>query len=254
MCKEIWVHRSQISAIFLNQWQSLSTGTGLGAFWNYVVPIVPIGTYVLLSTFKILPQFGDLDPIVAISYGVTVWFLLTGAMQVPISTVASKRTEALKTSFPLVCSITASFGQLVFDTLVRFAFCLVAVVFLQVPLSPNSALVPLLLLPGLLLASSLGLLLSILNAIYADVSRLVAIAVQYGMFLSGVIFPIKNIPLLESINTFNPFYYFIKSTRELALTGKLDTTPSLWGWTLVALLVSPFLIRTFYVMEERIRD
>lgn len=247
-------NRSQISSLFMAQWRSISRGAGLGWLWNYLLPIIPLSVYVLLAKVKVLPSFQGLDPAAAITLNVTLWFLLTGFVQVPISTVSTKRGESLKTSFPLICSTAAAYAQLVFDTMIRLICTMIVCLLGAASVGIEALAVPILLLPALFLFGSVGLLLSVLNAIYVDVSRVVGIVLQYGVFLSGVIFPVDGIAVLHEINRFNPFAVFIDASRSLVFSGELVVSNELVGFTALSLVLLPIASKVFYVMEERIRD
>ena len=98
-----------------------------------------------------------------------------------------------------------------------------------------------------------GLLLSILNVVTKDVSRLVNIALQYGIFISGVIFPVENINFLATLNAFNPFAQFIELSRSMAFLGEFGDLKT-YAWMSVAGVIQFIIgLRIFYIMEYRIR-
>ncbi len=250
---QVWNHRSQTVALFTSQWRGLVAGTGLGVIWNYLLPLVPLSVYALLAQVRVFPAFEGVEPLAAITFGVTLWFLFAGMVQVPLNTVATKRSESLKTSFPLICSIASSYAQLLFDSAIR-ALCVAAVLLaLGTQIHIEALLLPLVLLPAFLLFSAFGLLLSVLNTIYRDVGRVTGIALQYGLFLSGVIFPLDRLPTLEQLNAWNPFALFIDVARDLFFLGELDLI-RLAVPALASIVLVPLSTRLFYVMEERIKD
>ncbi len=159
----------------------------------------------------------------------------------------------MKTAFPLSASIMSGFAKLLFDTLIRSLFVmLVMVTTLSIP-EWQFVLMPLVLIPAMLLFIGSGLLLGVLNVIYKDVSRVVSIALQYGIFVSGVIFPLNSIGFLSVANKYNPFAVFIDASRSIVFQGSITNLTNFALMSLFALATFLLAVRVFYVMEHRIR-
>jgi ABC-type polysaccharide/polyol phosphate export permease len=250
---EIWHFRSHIRIVFKEQFRAAYSGTGLGLFWNYALPLVPLTVYWFLSKLRVFPDFDGVDSAVYLTFGVTIWFLLAGCVQTPIQVVQSRNKEAMKTTFPLSASIVSGFARLLFDTLVRLVLVIVVVAVTQSWPTWLGLLLPFVLLPGLLLFMGAGLLLGILNVIYNDVSRVVNIALQYGIFVSGVIFPLPAIGLLKEISLYNPFFVFIESSRSIVFLGGVEHVNAYIAMSVAALAVFISAARLFYIMEYRVR-
>lgn len=254
MVAEIWRFRSHISVVFWNEFRGAYRGTKLGVLWNIILPLVPISVYILLVNLRIFPQYEGLSPAVYIGFNVTVWMLLTGMITRPMQVVKLRTQEAMKTSIPLTAAISSSFAQLTFDTLVRL--CLIAGLVLWFGPVPkvNAPFLILALFSGMGFCLALGLILSIFNMIYPDVDRLTNIILQYGIFMSGVIFPVSTMGPLAVLETINPFNVFIKSTRDYAFFGVHSDLNTLLIWAGAGLVLSLIAARFFYVMEHRIRE
>lgn len=253
LLSEIWRSRNHIRIIFKENFRTSYAGTGLGALWNYILPLVPLTIYWFLARFRAFPSFQGVDGAVFVTYGVTLWFVFAGFIQVPIQVVQSRQKDSMKTAFPLIAAIMAGFANLIFETSVRLA--LVAIVSLATQSWPNwkIAFLPLALAPAFSLFGGLGLLLSLLNVIYKDVSRVTTIILQYGIFVSGVLFPLTGIGLLSFLNQFNPFYVFIEASRILAFQGGFLLTPSYILMSFASLFIFVKSLRMFYIMEYKIR-
>ncbi|WP_340691631.1 ABC transporter permease, partial [Hyphomonas sp.] len=125
-------------------------------------------------------------------------------------------------------------------------------VFAQWPKTDLLLLVPVL-LSGMMLCFSLGLMLAIFNVIIPDVERVVTIMLQYGVFMSGVIFPLGRLGPLKVLESFNPFNVYIQALRDDVFFGQITNHAAVWSWAGVALLLFLVSMRFFYVMERRIR-
>ncbi len=250
---EIWRFRSHIRIVFRGQFRAAYYGTGLGIFWNYALPLVPLTVYWFLSRLRVFPNFEGVDGATFITFGVTLWFLFTGCIQTPIQVIQSRNNEAMKTAFPLSASIVSGFAKLLFDTLIRLILVTIVIVITQSWPTWQALLLPLVVLPAFLLFIGAGLLLGILNVIYKDVSRVVNIVLQYGIFISGVIFPLYNTGLLTTLNLYNPFAVFIDASRSIVFQGTLDNSNGYLAMSAIALFVFVLAVRLFYIMEYRVR-
>lgn len=254
LAREIVQYRSHISMMFAGDFRNSYRGTVLGVVWNFILPVVPISVYILLVNLKVFPQYEGLQPSVYIGFNVTMWMLFTGMITRPMQVVKSRNQETMKTAMPMSVAITSSFAQLCFDTMVRLG--LVAVLVVCFAQWPHMNLLPFLfaLLSGLMFCLSIGLTFAILNVIYPDIDRVTMIFLQYGLFLSGVIFPVSTLGPLSVLENLNPFNVFIRSTRDYLFFG-VDPTPQfVCTWAAVTLIMFLISLRFFYIMEHRIRE
>ena len=253
LINEIWIFRSHIKIIFMGRFRAAYSGTGLGIFWNYALPLIPLTVYWFLSTIRVFPNFEGVSGATYITFGVTLWFLLAGCVQVPIKVISSRNNESMKTNFPLSTSIVSEFAQLIFDSIIRVFLVLIIIFYTESWPFMQTFILPLILLPALLLFTGIGLLLGILNVIFNDISRIVTIMLQYGIFVSGVIFPLNNTGVLSIFNTYNPFAIFIDASRSIVFQGNIDNLNSYIMASIFAVVVFIFAIRSFYIMEYRLR-
>ena len=253
LMSEVWNFRSHIHVVFKEQFRAAYIGTGLGLFWNYALPLVPLTVYWFLSKLRVFPNFDGVDGATFITFGVTLWFLFAGCVQTPIQVVQSRNKESMKTAFPLSASIVSGFAQLLFDTTVRSILVILIIVVGQSWPAWSALLLPLLLLPALMLFVGLGLLLGMLNVIYKDVSRVVNIGLQYGIFISGVIFPFHHIEILSTLNVFNPFALYIDFSRSIVFQGEVTDLTNYFAMSFIALAIFLVAAKLFYIMEYRVR-
>jgi ABC-type polysaccharide/polyol phosphate export permease len=250
---EIWRFRFQAQTAFMRDFVTGYRGTIFGVFWNIALPLVPIGFYVILAVTRIVPQFEDVAGSVAIALNATLWFFFAGCVRIPIDVTHSRNAEAMRTSIPLSVSILAGFGGLVFDTLVRLVA--VAALILITGSLPD-LLAPLALVPialGAVFFLGLGLFLAILNIAAPDIKKITDSMLGYGIFISGVIFPLASMGPLVVLEFANPFAVFIEASRLLMFQGALTDWQPLAAWSTASIMVFLLGARLFYVMEKRIR-
>lgn len=251
---EIVRYRSHIKTLFGSDFRNAYRGTVLGLFWNIILPLVPVTVYMFLVLLKVFPQYDGIAPSVYIGFNITVWMLLTGVIQRPINIVKSQNRKAMKTSMPMSAAISSSFAQLCFDTLIRFILLVGLVIWAAQWPQLNLPMLMLALCSSLLFCLSLGLMLAIFNIIYPDVDRVVSIVLQYGLFLSGVIFPVTTLGPLSVLEHTNPFNVFIQAMRDYSFVGTMANTTPLWIWSGLSFIMIFVAVRFFYVMEHRIRE
>ena len=253
LINEIWNYRSHIRIIFKGRFRAAYSGTGLGIFWNYALPLVPLTVYWFLSVLRVFPNFEGVDGATFITFGVTLWFLFAGCIQIPMQVIQSRNKESMKTNFPLSASIVSEFARLLFDTMVRIILVSIIIVSTQSWPTAQGLMLPFMLLPALFLFTGIGVMLGILNVIYNDVSRVVNIILQYGIFVSGVIFPLYDIGILSAFNAINPFAVFIDASRSIVFQGVINNLQNYLIASGLAFIFFAVSIRIFFVMEYRVR-
>lgn len=253
LAREVFDYRSHISTIFRNDFRASYRGTALGVVWNFVLPILPITVYVLLVNLRVFPAREGIPASVYIGFNVTLWFLFTSLINQPIQVVRSRNIEVMKTAMPLSATIASSFARLTFDTLVRSAFVAFLIVMTGAAVKFTSIAFAPVIIGGAVFFLGVGFLLSILNAIFPDVDRIVTIVLQYGIFLSGVIFPLSSIGPLAFLEIVNPFAVFIHAARSVVFEGGLPNPVPFFTWSAVGAALLVVGARFFYVMEYRVR-
>jgi ABC-type polysaccharide/polyol phosphate export permease len=251
--KELMAFRPHIGTLFAKDFRAAYRGAALGVFWNFALPLLPISAYVLLAGLRVFPAREGIPAAIYISVGATMWFLMIGLIRQPITIVKSRTNEVMKTALPLSASIASSFAMLLFETGVRIGLVVVLIVAMRVwPALTAPLIIPVVLIAAIF-SLSLGVFLSILNAVSPDIERVVTIFLQYGIFLSGVIFPVSSLGPLDFLEVANPFAVFITAARDAAFGGGFSHPAALAGWSAAALVFAVISARFFYVMEYRIR-
>lgn len=246
-------HRWHIGQLFIRDFSNSYQLTRFGVIWNYILPIVPITVWVLLSGLRMFPSFDGVSSVVWVTMGVTLWFLFSGFLMVPISTVESKIREGTKSELPLVGFVIAGFAQLLFDTLVRVIATACVFAFFQGAPHLAALAAPLIVVAAFLFFSGIGMILAVFNLAYRDIVKVVGMVLQYGMLLSGIVFPITEVPILSDYVAFNPFFVFVDSIRTLFVKGTLAHPIALAAFSAAGVLIFALACRFFYVSEKRLK-
>ena len=159
----------------------------------------------------------------------------------------------MKTSLPLSVAISSSFAHLCFDGLVRLGLVVALVLVFRDWPNPNFLGLIFTLLVSLTFCLSAGLIFSIFNMAYSDTQRLVGIFLQYGLFLSGVIFPMSSMGRISILEVWNPFAVFVGASRDYLFVGSYAHPEALGVWGFISLVMFITGVRFFYTMEQRVR-
>jgi len=251
--EEMVRYKEQIWTVFRQNFRNSYYGTSMGVVWNFILPLVPVTVYLFLTKIRVFPTFDGVSGSTFLTFGVTIWYVLVGFVNLPINIVSSRSNEAMKTALPLSASIVSGFATLVFDTLVRLVLVIAIVIGTKSWPSMTSPALFLVFIPAFFLFFGSGLILSILNVVYKDISRVTTILLTYGLFVSGVIFPLGTSSIAVWNSRLNPFAVFVNACREIVFEGQFETYIPLVIWSVFGVFVFIIGARLFYVMEYRIR-
>jgi ABC-type polysaccharide/polyol phosphate export permease len=253
LARQIARRRYHINQLFIREFASAYQLTRFGVVWNYILPIVPISVWVLLSALRMFPSFEGVSSVVNVTMGVTLWYLFAGFLMTPITTVESRIREGAKSEMPLIGYVIAGFAQLLFDTLVRVAATAAVFAYFHGAPSIGGLAAPFVVAAGFIFFSGIGLILAVFNLAYRDIVKIVGVLLQYGMLLSGIVFPIDEIPVLSDLVAFNPFYVFVDSIRTLMTSGDMRHPIALAAFSFAGALLFIFACRFFHASERRLK-
>ena len=118
-------------------------------------------------------------------------------------------------------------------------------IYFQIPLNIGLLLWPVLVIPLILLALGLGMIFSSLNVKYRDIKYTIPFLIQFGLFVTPIIYPISILP--EKYKIFvalNPMTGIIEAFRSLVIPNKPVDIWLLLYSVIVSLLV--FLLGLVY--------
>jgi len=253
LVREVREYRSHIATIFRNDFVASYRGAALGVLWNIILPILPITVYVMLANLRVFPSRDGIPAAVYIGFNVTLWFVFISMIVQPIQMVRSRNTEIMKTAMPLSARIASSFARVAFDTLVRAVFVAILIAVTGAPFTQTAIAFFPVFFAGIVFFLGVGLFLSIFNAIYPDIDRFVTIILQYGIFMSGVIFPLSSISRLQFLDIYNPFAVFLHAARGVVFEHGIPHPTAFFTWTAIGVVFLIISARFFYVMEYRVR-
>lgn len=195
----------------------------LGVAWSVLNPLLMM--VVLTAVFSTFFRFDIENYPVYLILGNTLFAFITGASGSAMTSIMGsasliEKVKVEKIVFPL--------EKILFE-LINFSISLIAVaivmVFLQVQLTWNLLLLPVLLVYATIFSLGLGLLLSSLAVFFRDLIHIWGVVTTAWTYVTPLFYPVSILPeWMMTVELFNPMYYFVNYFREIALWG---STPGL---------------------------
>ncbi len=228
----------------------------LGIFWAFLAPLIMMLLFVWIKGKNILPIGDTAMPYAAFVFlGQMVWLIFAGGVTASASSMVAAGALLTKINFPREVLVLSAVGQTIFEFLIRIPLLVIIFVFVGFIPKLTILLVPFVLLPLLLLVIGLGFFVSLLNAMIRDVSSILGIVMNLGMFVTPVIYPPPTSwPMSFLINTVNPVSGFVTAARDLTTVGSM-TDPVIY---ISSVIISIFIFfigwRLFHLVEPKISE
>jgi len=208
--------------LFKRDFFSIYKQSLIGIFWAFIVPVVSVGTFIILNRSGIF-EFGEIEvpyPIYAI-LGMAFWQLFSTGLITASNSLVKAGSMLVKINFSKKSLVFSSVTQSLIPFIVQIL--LVFILFFVYDVFPNITifLFPLLMIPIFLLTLGLGFILSLFNSVVRDISTALSVLMTFLMFLTPVLYAKPKIGALAPLTKFNPLYYLVSIPRELILQGTM---------------------------------
>lgn len=235
----------QSAELFLNLTQRELKGkykrTVFGQLWSLANPLALMLVYTFVFSFIIRIQLPEGDPSGISSFplwlltGLLPWIFFSTVLMQSMGSLIANESLIRKVYFPRSVLIFSTVAAVATNWAAEMAVLLVALI--AVGAYASLLYVPLVLVFMLLLAifaTGVTLMLSIANVYFRDTEHLVGIALQLGMYLTPVVYPLSLVqeqsdkigPLIGNITvmdlyTLNPMERFLSIFRDLLYNNRL---------------------------------
>jgi lipopolysaccharide transport system permease protein len=219
--KEFWPYRE---LFFFLAWRDIKIRyrqTALGAIWAVLQPLLTALVFtVLFGRVAKVPSDGM--PYTLFSYTALVaWMYLSGALSSASGSLISNAELIRKVYFPRAIITGASVLAGLVDMSIGLVILTVMMVHYRIHPRLTLLLWPVVILELVVLALSISLILSALNVKYRDVKYAVPFAIQLGLFLSPVIYPVSMLPeRFRTLLALNPLTGIIDALRGSLAPGR----------------------------------
>jgi lipopolysaccharide transport system permease protein len=253
--KEIRDNRWLIFQLFKRDFTALYKQSLLGILWAFVIPIVAVGTFVLLNSSGVF-NVGDIAvpyPLYAV-LGIAFWQLFSAGLIASSNSLVLAGSMITKINVSKKSLVIASTGQALVSFVIQFGVAIVLMIGYMAKPSVFILAVPLLIIPILLMMLGLGFTLSLLNGVIRDIGNVLSVVMTFLLFLTPILYAKPSSGALATISSYNPLYYLVSVPRSLILTG----TTTEWGpfalASALSLVIFILCLCAFHLAETRIAE
>ena len=188
--REVWRYRDLVRHLVGQQLRMRYKESVLGLFWSMLTPLMQIVIYTVV--FKFILKSGVPNYSIVLFCALLPWNFFSQTVGDSCFSLLSQRTIVAKVRFPrLALPLSTVLANTVHFFLMLAVFLVVTSPILKPFITQNSTLalsaLPLLIILQIIHLVGLSALLSWLNALYQDVAYVVGIVLQFGFFLTPII-------------------------------------------------------------------
>lgn len=213
--QDLWRSRGLAWILFHRDLMAQYRQSYLGYLWIFAPVLTTVITWTFLTSQNIVQTFDTDIPYPAyVFFGTVIWTAFSSALTQPLASFTAGSAVFMKLKVAPEAFILAGFGKLAFDLLIRLLMLVLVCVLFKVSPAATAPLV----LVGVLLAMSLGGAIGVLMipvaSLYGDVSRIVSMAVAFGMYLTPVVYPVPSGGWSRTLFEWNPMTTVILASRD----------------------------------------
>ncbi len=226
-----------------------------GVAWAIVSPLIQVTvfTFIFGGIFRLSTGQTNYFPIVLV--GFTFWNFLSQCITSTLVALVTNTDLITKVKFPKIILVISAVGGRIPDLIVTFVFSLFLLLFLQPFFIPNLFWFAILFMTLILLAVGIGLILSVTNVYFRDITAVIPVFITVWLFLTPVVYPLSSVPANYMILArVNPVTGILEGMRNVLITNQPpDLLLTLTSIALsVGLLIFGFLY--FSKLEKNLAD
>ena len=236
--RDLWRYRE---LFYFLAWRDLLVRyrqTAIGVTWALLRPLLTMLVLVIFGRVAKLAVPGVPQPILVLS-AMLPWQFFSNSLGDSSNSLVTNANMISKIYFPRLIVPASSVMVSMVEFLISFAILVVLLLFYQYPITWHFLALPLLVVLSFLAALGPGLLTTALNVKYRDFRYVIPFIVQFGLYISPVVFSSSRVPaqwrLLYSLN---PIVGVIDGFRW-AICAK---EPFYWPGFLVSMVVIGFML------------
>lgn len=259
---EVWAFRPLVWNFAQRELKGKYKGSVLGWAWSLINPVATLITYTLVfsTIFRAVPpplgNGREGNYTLFLFTGLVVWTFFSNTVNGSMSSLVSVGPLLRKIYFPPFAPVAGGAVANGVQTLIEITILLLVMLVLG-NVSATMLLVPVLCVLLALFALGIGLVLSVWNVYYRDVSYLVGLALQVLFYATPIIYPPSLIPEqafglpLRRLLELNPVSQFVAAFRDVVYALQV---PSLLQMLSLTVISVGTLAVGWWVFHRRARD
>lgn len=252
--KELWDHRELFYYLTLRDIKIRYKQTIMGIAWVLLQPT--ISTLVFSVIFINIGQSNIMEvPYPAFAFsGFAIWIFFATAIAASSASFIGNPNLITKVYFPRIILPLSAIAANLLDLLLGLTSLAIVMIIYDVVPGWTIIFAPLFLLLPIVIATSIGIILSSINVRYRDVKYILPFALQLWLFVTPIFYSLEMIPENARWSwKLNPMTGAISGFRSTLFNSEFD-----WfaiGISIaIALFLSLFAMQIFYRMEDGFAD
>lgn len=209
----------------------------LGMLWLFLPPLATAGIWIFLNSQKVVAIRNT--PMAYAGFamcGTMLWTLFSESITKPILRYQGVMKMMTKLNFPREAIVLASLYDMLFSLALKLVILVPVLWMLGYP--PTWHFVPALFFAFTLILGglSIGIFLSPVGLLYGDIGKALPIVLQFAMYLTPVIYPMRSGGSLAILQGLNPVTPYLERARSLLGGYEFTMQNELWGWSAIIVL------------------
>ncbi len=219
--KEIIEHLNLITILAKRDLKVRYSQTFLGVFWAIVKPLSTL--FIFIFMFKKIANINQINGIpvqIIILSGIIFWNYFASSFTNVSNCITANTNLITKVYFPRMILAISTLSVALVDFLFSFVIYLIASIILNIPIGISVIALPFILLAIGLFSLGAGLLFAANSIKYRDIQHVGPLIVQYGFFITPVIFSIQSVHFEKYLGLYyaiNPLVGLIELGRFLLI-------------------------------------
>lgn len=240
MGRDLLASRELAWRLFVRDRNAQFRQSALGYFWAFIPPLVASLPFVLLNAQGVVAIQGTSIPYPAFAMiGTIIWQVFVDALTAPLKTVTASKTMLARINFPREAILLSGLGMVFFNFLIRLMLLVGVFIWFKLVPPPTAPLFLVGIMALILAGFVIGVLLTPLGLLYADVAQMIPIMTMFLMFLTPVLYPEPKQGLAGAISAWNPLTPLVLATRDWLTLG---TTSHVVGFVAVSMVAGALLL------------
>lgn len=198
MFKALWRYRHFVLSSVRNEYRARFARSAFGGLWAFLNPLAEVAIFALILGTVLSIRFEGIDSrfsfAIYLTSGILAWSLFANVVNRSLNVFIASGDLIKKVHFPKVVLPATVVGVAIIDNLLLALA--ISVVFALLGHLPGVYVfwLPVLMLITLSFALSIGLILGMLNVFMRDIGQIVPICLQFGFWLTPIVYPLSAIP------------------------------------------------------------
>jgi lipopolysaccharide transport system permease protein len=249
ICKEmigdLWAGRELAWRLTVRDLSAQYRQTFLGFLWAIILPSANTLVWIFLSQSGVINISETSLPYpVYVFTGTMLWAIIMDALNAPLQIISASKNMLSKINFPREALVIAGVYQVTINALIKVVLLLIALLATGIYPSWGTLLFPIGLFSLIIAGTVIGLALTPVGLLYADVGKAIPLLMQFMMYLSPVVFAMPKEGLSAKLFQINPLTPLILTTRDW-LTG---FSPLYLNYFFVVNVVAIFMLIIFWIV------